>query len=269
MKNDERNANLKKKVGRPTKATFEEKRAIIDAFFIAEGGEDASVFREHGIYKRLAEFQLSKTLNLQAHDFSRDKDIVEYMKTFTPSEPEDTALPAYTPLDINKFLGRSVKDQIELLRQRESYYNGVYQRGNKAISTYAEVVKERDAAIREREMAWEEVRKANQKAEKLASELAKKKAELKESEAEAADLSRYIKNQVAPNMADAFMDVLKQRDPDDYSGLVATYVTGEEPKPKDKKAELLEKFNTYMENPVHIFMIPECEEEYDEEYEDE
>lgn len=268
-KNDDNNMAPKKKVGRPRKATFEEKRAIVDAFFISEGGEDASVFQEYGIYKRLSEYQLSKTLNLQPHDFSRDLKILEYIKTFKPVEPTDTALPAYTPLDINRFLGTSAKDQVELLRQRESYYKGVYQRGNKAISTYAEVVKERDAAIREREMAWEEARKASQKAETLAKELAQKRAELKKSEDEVASLRSYIKKQVAPNMADAFMDVLKQRSPDDYSDLVATYVTGEEPKPKDKKAELLEKFNAYMENPVHIIMIPESEEEYDEEYEDE
>ena len=219
-----------KRSGRPCKATFDKKRAIIDAFFIAEGAEDGRILLQHGIYKRLADFDLSRKNNLYPHDFSRDPKVVEYIQTLatnnTPSS-SDTALPAYVPLDIGTVLyGKNIKQQEELLRQREEYYKSVHHRAALAISSFADVARQRDVAIQQCNPAQAEVKAAKDTADALAQSLAAEKAKAKAAEKEAIKLRAYIRDHVEPAMAEAYIKDLGSRDRTELPSVAASVVMG-------------------------------------------
>lgn len=197
------------KTGRPVKATFDEKRKVIDAFFIAEGGEDARIFLQHGIFTRLSDFHLAKHFNLQPYDFSRDAEVVAYMQKLASDSvkgTDDIVLPAYTPLDINGVLyGKSIKQQEEILREREEYFKLVQKRASVAIESYLDVARQRDEAIQKSKTAKVESEKAQEQIESLKNSLSEAKAKEKAAEQEARKLRAYIQTHVEPEMADAYL----------------------------------------------------------------
>ena len=214
----------KPKAGRPRKASFEEKRAIIDAFFIIECCEDAHILRKHGIYKKLADFPPSKELNLQPHDFSRDEQVLAYIQKLVDSNPQSDSPLVYEPLDISALLAKPLKQQIDILRDRERYYESICIRGSKAISSYTDIVRQRDAAIaRQKELQAQ--------SEVLGKEFEKTKAAVNMLKEETIKLKKYIKEHVEPGMADEYLKSISQLRQGQIPDVAATVVTGDEKKP--------------------------------------
>lgn len=208
--------------GRPAKATFEEKKAIIDAFFISEGGENPGILLQHGIYTRLATFHLSRQFGLYPHDFSKDKGIVEYMQSLAANSlpPSDTAaLPTYTPLDLNAVLSKSVPEQIKIFRTRDDYYKEVHHRAAKAISSYVDLSKQVD-------LARSEKKKLELEIDELSKELTAEKAKSAAAEREIATLRRYIRQHVEPAIAEAFIKDLASTDRTEIPSIASATVMG-------------------------------------------
>ena len=200
------------KSGRPTKATFDEKRKVIDAFLIAEGGGDAQIFLRHGIFKRLSDFYLAKALNLQPYDFSKDEEVVAYIQkraSASTKRTDDVALPAFVPLDINEVLyGKSIKQQEKLLREREEYFKLVHKRASIAIESYLDVAQQRDNAIQQSKAVQADFDNAQTQIESLEKLLSEAKARATAAEQEARKLRAYILTHVEPEMADAYLKEL-------------------------------------------------------------
>ena len=204
----------KRTSGRPRKATFAEKQAIIDAFYISEGGDNPSVFTQRGIYKRLEEFPLSRTLNLFAHDFSKDPNVTAYIKKITAQATptvDPTILPVFVPFDLESLLSKNIKAQVEILRQKDDYYRTVYHRAAIAISSFADVSRQLDIAKQEIGKIKQELEAMQQQNDELAKKLAEKKTEANEANAEVQRMRNYIRDHVEPTMAEAYLQDLGSR----------------------------------------------------------
>lgn len=222
----------KPKAGRPRKASFEEKRAIVDAYFIIECCEDTHVLCKHGIYKKLADFPASKALNLQPHDFSRDEQVLAYIQKLVESNlPSDSPL-VYEPLDISALLAKPLKEQINILRSREQYYESICIRGSKAISSYTDVVRQRDAAVAQQ-------KEVQSQAEVLEKEFEKTKAVVNTLKEEAVKLKKYIKEHVEPGMADEYLKTIAPLSRAQIPDVAATIVTGGEKMPAVSRGSVI------------------------------
>ena len=218
------------KSGRPTKATFDEKRKVIDAFLIAEGGGDAQIFLRHGIFKRLSDFYLAKALNLQPYDFSKDEEVVAYIQKLASASAkrtDDVALPAFVPLDINEVLyGKSIKQQEKLLREREEYFKLVHKRASIAIESYLDVAQQRDNAIQQVKVAKTDLVNAQERINSLEKLLSETKTKANVVEQEARKLRAYILKHLEPEMADAYLKELATLERDKIPDVSRSIVTG-------------------------------------------
>lgn len=217
----------KKTSGRPCKATYDEKCAIIDAYFIAEGGDDPRIFLQHGIYTRLSNFYLAKKMNLYPHDFSRDEKIVAYIqkKASMSTSEDDMVLPAYTPLDIHAVLsGKSIKQQEGILREREEYFKRVYKRASVAIASYLDVSRQRDKAIQQFDAIKVDLAKAQEQIEALRNLISEAKATESVLKKENSKLRTYIRKNVEPELADVYLKGLRTLARDEISDVAAPIV---------------------------------------------
>ena len=135
---------MTKKMGRPPKASSDEKIALVNQYYISQSGEDASAIGHHGIYRKLSDFAKTIGFNLEPHDFSRDKVVVAHIIALSSTTSESTtssqAIPTCEPLDITVLMVNSkntiggpapdtVKKHIEIVEkelskiQKDDYYD--------------------------------------------------------------------------------------------------------------------------------------------------
>lgn len=201
-------SNGGRSVGRPVKASFEAKRGVVDAFLITECADNIEALKHHGLYVRLEKFAQGKGYPLYAHDFSKDKQIVQYITSLQgrmANAVDPSVLPAYTPLDIEALMGKRPKDQIDVLRQVDGYYKQVYQRAIVAISAYGDVARQRDLAIQERNTAQKELENARKISNVAKEALSEEKKKMEALRQENIKLRKYIKDHVNPTMAEAYL----------------------------------------------------------------
>ena len=92
--------NNPKKNGRPCKASFDEKKLVVNSFFSAH----PDAFSARGIFTRLAEHAQATGFPLYSHDFSKDDAIRSYIeqKLAAGQSPcKSNVMPMYQPLDID------------------------------------------------------------------------------------------------------------------------------------------------------------------------
>lgn len=127
------------KGGRPTKATINDKKAIVMNYYINVADGDASAFRRRDINIRLAEHAQSMGFNLKSYDFTRSEEIQGYIQSLIdkPSE-SSTQASAFKPLDVEYFF----RDSVPLLKKRkalidrENYFKNEHLRAAKALEAY-------------------------------------------------------------------------------------------------------------------------------------
>ena len=195
---------MDRKMGRPKKATSNEKIAIVNRYYIEESGEDASAFNAHGIYAKLSKYAKSIGVNLEAHDFSRDVAVQKYIKSISFSAQEDgssISVPTYQPLDITALLSGSHKELAKTLSDRERYFESLHQRSAKAIENYA-------LLAQKCEHLQAEVAAAKERCAQLEEEKQELRQSLISAKKDVAYLRRIIKRDVEPERAHQFLQGL-------------------------------------------------------------
>lgn len=185
------NSSTSNKNGRPAKATFEEKKAVVDSYFIVNG----DAIRNHGVYKDIADYAQQSGAKLFPHDFSKDKQIRQYIehKIANVQEPIQSAvLQMYEPLDIDYALTLKGSRLGVLLRDREAYYRRLYNQAVLAIETHTAMQRENGRLKAELEQLKITEAERNEK-----------KRELLQCKEENRRLRQRIRNEIEPEQADA------------------------------------------------------------------
>lgn len=125
--------------GRPRKGTLEEKKAIVDHYFVTMCAENASVLQKRGIYKNLADFAQERGYDYAAYHFSRDPVICAYISSLTEAAEKALPLdilPVFVPLDLSLIIERSREEIVEMLRDRDKYYEKLYASANATLQPF-------------------------------------------------------------------------------------------------------------------------------------
>ena len=194
-------------MGRPPKATSEQKVAIVDQFYITNPDDSTTLLSSHGVYRRLSEYAKISGYSLEPHDFSRDEKvrsrINQLIESSVTQENTLTAVPTYEPLDITALM-MSGKTHIEqILHAREDYYLKLHLKATRAIENYALV--NQQANQYKAEMTAEKSKNAELKAhfDDLSSDFLQAKKDV-------AYLKKIIKNNIEPENAQRFLTELAQ-----------------------------------------------------------
>lgn len=193
----------KKKMGRPTKIPAEELKAIVQGYYITNGGENPDVMAAHNICAQLERYAADNGLRgrngqpLRASDFRRSE-IRGYIQMLADTARQDTTpisgVPAYERLDVQRCLNQSIEKQKELLLGRENYYAMLHKRAAMAMSQYA-ALSER---VEQLQAQTEELKSQNWN---LQAEIEQMTHECGRLRKENADCRRYIRKYVDPERA--------------------------------------------------------------------
>lgn len=191
------------KMGRPKKASTEEKIAIVNRYYYSR--EDGSVTKDslHGLYKKMSDYAKSLGCQLEPHDFSRDPAVKSTINTLMLENAGTTQsfLPTYEPLDITALSLRSKKERDEILSGREAYFAELHQRASKAIENCELMVKK--VSRLEEKLQAVSVEKEN-----LEEEVKSLRDHLRKAAAESAYLRKFIRKEVEPERAHHFWQSL-------------------------------------------------------------
>lgn len=185
--------------GRPRKGTLEEKKAIVDHYFVTMCAENAGAMQKRGIYRNLADFAQERGYDYAAHHFSRDPVICAYISSLTEAAekalPQDI-LPVFVPLDLSLIIERSRDEIVEMLRDRDKYYEKLYVSANATLQPFR-------AKVRAYEEVQAELTVQLSKNGQLTEEKNALAEELRHAREEIAYLRSYIKKHVLPELAEA------------------------------------------------------------------
>lgn len=188
-------------MGRPTKMSCDEKRKIVDAYFLTHREET----NRHGIYARIANYARSacQNDNIYPHDFSKDvkvRDHIERKGAEAWKETDKGILLAYMPMDIDRLQSMGRAQLVGYLRERDAYYATVYDRAARAIEAG--------------EKSERRISKLREESKQLKADLDKAKASqvgeerlqiaLKNAKQEIETLKRHIRRKMEPEEADAY-----------------------------------------------------------------
>ena len=205
----------KKKMGRPTKIPAEELKAIVQGYYITNGGENPDVMAAHNICAQLERYAADNGLRgrngqpLRASDFRRSE-IRGYIQMLADTARQDTTpisgVPAYERLDIQRCLNQSIKKQKESLLERENYYAMLHKRAAMAMSQYA-ALSERAEQL---QAQTEELKTQNWN---LQAEIEQMTHECGRLRKENADCRRYIRKYVDPERARNYLIEMRKDGP--------------------------------------------------------
>jgi len=201
----------KKRNGRPMKATAQELELIIQFFF----SKYPEAIGERNIAARLERFVKEENLTVEsgkpllATDFRRDvsKAIIKKLVQKRDEGVQKVTIPALEPLDIEKVVSASLRRQVEILQQRELFYQNLHARASMAIELWMAESAKRDS--RERKLRETEQELEQQKAECRLL----KNANL-ELEKENRKLRGYLKDDLASERAKVFYENLQKKEKD-------------------------------------------------------
>lgn len=194
---------MEQRMGRPPKATTEEKLAIVNQYYITKTDGNASQLRTHGIFRRLSQFAKARNCPLEPHDFSRDeavRKLIDQLADTSLQEEKYTAIdPVYEPLDITSLMmsGRNNIDKV--LKDREEYFLALHLRAAKAIERYALAAQQ--CAYHQSEAA--SLKKQNAE---LQAQIDVLSTELRNALRDVAYLKRVIRKDVEPERAQRFLE---------------------------------------------------------------
>ena len=211
---------MKNSGGRPRKGSLEEKKAIVDHYFVTRCAENAGALKRRGIYKNLADFSQEKGYDYAAEHFRRDQEIRDYIDSYADAEekalPEDI-LPVFVPMDISLIIESTRNEIAEMLRERDRYYESLYHSANATLQPFR-------AKVRAYEEAMEELRIQRDQNRQLAEDNATIASQLRQTNEEIAYLRSYIKKHVLPDQAEAVF--LASRNPKTAVLQATPFVTG-------------------------------------------
>lgn len=198
---------MKKKTGRPPKATAEEKISIVNQYYICKTNGNPLEMISHGIYSKLSEFAKEKNFSLEPHDFAKDQTVRDYIRNLATqySEESSTVIPVYEPLDITALMALGRVQIEKTLRDREAYYESLHVRSARAVENYALVVEKCAHLQSELELALKE--NDAQTEEKNALTM-----KLREAQKEVGYLRRVIRKDVEPERAQQYLQGLTSRE---------------------------------------------------------
>ena len=205
--------------GRPRKGNLEEKKSIVDRYFITRCAENAAALKKRGVYKSLAEFAKAQGYDYEAYHFSRDSEICAYIDTYADVEEktlQQDIIPVFVPMDLSLIIERSRDEIVEILRDRDKYYETLYASANATLQPFR-------LKVREYEEAQAELNKQLSKNEQLTKEKIALTDELSRAKEEIAYLRSFIKKRVLPEQAEAVFQA--SRDPKTAVQQAAPYVT--------------------------------------------
>lgn len=184
------------KNGRPPKASFEEKKAIVDSFFVVH----TNAAHVSGIYTRIAEYAQKNKYDLQSYDFSKDEQIRQYIaqKAANAQKPMMSNLVSvYEPLDVDYALTLRGSRLATLLRQREEYYAQLYNQAVAALESHSAMAGE----INKLKAELDKARVIEKEQNELKQTLSKCMEENRQ-------LRQKIRNEIEPEKADAYFKSL-------------------------------------------------------------
>ena len=189
-----------KKMGRPKKVSTEEMLAIVNRYAV-EMSDVGPSFSAHGIYRKLSDYAKSLGYPLELHDFSRCKEVLAYIKTLDVGEKDDGSItlnvPAFEPWDIPTLINSSKKRIEEAMRSRESYFESLHLKASRAIESYITLAKKV-------EHLQSQVKSLERNNASLVADNDSLKAELKKREVDVAYLTRIIRKNVEPELAQQY-----------------------------------------------------------------
>lgn len=200
---------MEHRMGRPPKATTEEKLAIVNQYYITNTDGNASQLRAHGIYRRLSQFAKGRNCPLEPHDFSRDeavrKLIDQLADTSLQEEKYTTGEPVYEPLDITSLMMSGRNNIEKVLRDREAYFLALHLRAAKAIERYA-------LAAQQRAYHQSEAASLKKRNTELQAQIDVLSTELRNALRDVAYLKRVIRKDVEPERAQQFLAGMTSRE---------------------------------------------------------
>ena len=189
-----------KKMGRPKKVPTEEMLAIVNRYAV-EMSDVGPSFSAHGIYRKLSDYAKSLGYPLEPHDFSRCKEVLAYIKALDVGEKDTGAatlnVPAFEPLDIPTLINSSKKRIEEAMRSRESYFESLHLKASRAIESYITLAKKV-------EHLQAQVKSLERKNDSLVTDKDSLQAALKQKEVDVAYLTRIIRKNVEPELAQQY-----------------------------------------------------------------
>lgn len=196
----------KKKTGRPQKASLEQKKSLINAFFISKAGGDGNVMSSYNIYAQLAHFAVEKGVDLKAYDFKHQelKAHIHHLAQCTEADFIPAGLPAYVPLDIPAILCKNKTEISKVLRDREKYFEQLYKRAAVAIEQYLPLSEQYEAAKSEVEQLKKQIAKTEKTKKMLESEI-------RDLAAKNQYQKKIIRDQIEPAHAQAHMKLMSQK----------------------------------------------------------
>ena len=184
--------------GRPPKVSIDVKKSIVDLYLVEVAGLDRSALRKKVLFTRLAEYAEQKGLCLVDTDFSKNEELRSYIEEKLVEQEETLSSEgAFVPLDIACLLNASRKDLQIILADRDRYYEDIFVRARRALSTFTN--KEKTIKEMRRKLAEEQ-----EENERIRKELTDRKTELKEKARECSELKKYIKTVVEPCLLEDF-----------------------------------------------------------------
>ena len=206
--------------GRPKKGNLEEKKAIVDHYFVTMCAEKADALKKRGIYKSLAEFAQVRGYDYEARHFARDSAIADYIDSFVSAEehtfPQDI-LPVFVPLDFSLIIERSRDEIVEMLRDRDKYYKKLYDSANATLQPFKAKIQACEEVQEELSVQLSQNRQLTEEKNTIAEDLRHAREEI-------AYLRSYIKKHVLPDQAEAVF--LASKNPKTAVLQATPFVTG-------------------------------------------
>lgn len=200
---------MTKKMGRPPKASSDEKIALVNQYYISQSGEDASAIGHHGIYRKLSDFAKTIGFNLEPHDFSRDKVVVAHIIALSSTTSESTtssqAIPTYEPLDITVLMVNSKNTIAAILKDRERYFESLHKKAARAIENNILLSEKHHYLQKELNTVKEQLSSAEQANKNL-------KNQLHSLQKDVSYLRRVFRRDVEPERAQQFLQSLNSQD---------------------------------------------------------
>ena len=97
------------------------------------------LLQKRGIYKNLADFAQERGYDYAAYHFSRDPVICAYISSLTEAAEKALPLdilPVFVPLDLSLIIERSREEIVEMLRDRDKYYEKLYASANATLQPF-------------------------------------------------------------------------------------------------------------------------------------
>lgn len=184
------------KMGRPKKASTEEKIAIVNRYYYSREDESVAKDSNHGVYKKLSDFAKSLGCQLEPHDFSRDSAVRRTINALMTGSKETTQpfIPTYEPLDITTLSLRSRQERDEILRRREEYFAELHKRASKAIENS-------ELLVRKISLLEEKLQTVSADKGELEDEVQGLRAKIRKAATENAYLRKVIRKEVEPELA--------------------------------------------------------------------